>query len=170
MEESETITGSGTDRLLKPILYYCRRRLRRKPTLPKSHVICNHHVIQHDFDVMFIATNVLDEANRVERKITPLNREMSGLILPHNHHGRHSEERGTVTGTELEENKFGFVGRNLAEIWSNLIIDNYSNVAEYIEPAISEFMEKNLSSREQNYVVGYPHAIKLILKADREIL
>lgn len=70
--------------------------------LLKSHVISIHCVIQHDFYVTFIATNVLDEANRVERKITPLNREMSGVILPHNHDCSHLEERGNNTDTGLE--------------------------------------------------------------------
>lgn len=72
-----------------------------------------------------------------------------------------------IFGTEQEEHNFGFVGRTLSEIWSHLIIDNYSNVAEYIEPAISELLEKNLSSREQNYVVGYPRVIKPIPNTDR---
>jgi hypothetical protein len=135
----------------------------------KSHKVCIHHVIQRDFDVTFIAKNVVDEDDRVERKITPLNRETSGVILPHNHNDSHLEERGNTTDTELEENNFGFVGRTLAEIRSHLIIDNYSNVAEYIEPAILELVEKNVSSRVQNYVVGYPLALKPILNADREI-
>ena len=90
-------------------------------------------------------------------------------MLPHNHHGSHLEERGNTTDTELKENNFGFVGRTLAETWPHLIMDNYSNVAEYIEAAISELVEKKLSSREQNYVVGYLRAFKPIFNADREM-
>lgn len=80
------------------------------------------------------------------------------MILPHDHNGSNLD-------VELEENNFGFVGRTLAEIWSHLIIDNYPNV----EPAISEAVEKNLSSREQNYVVEYMCAIKPTPNADREM-
>ena len=46
-----------------------------------------HHFLWYDFDALFIATNATGKSafNRVERKMVPLSKELTGLILPHDH-------------------------------------------------------------------------------------
>ena len=48
-----------------------------------------HHFLRYDFDALFIATNVPGRSafNRVERKMAPLSKELTELILPHDHYG-----------------------------------------------------------------------------------
>jgi hypothetical protein len=73
------------------------------------------------------------------------------LILPHDHYGTHLDDRGNTTDTELEKKNFGFAGKTLAEIWSNMVIDDYPTVGEYVNPAESELAEENLLKKDQNW-------------------
>ena len=52
-----------------------------------------HHFVQNNLDAYFIATNAPGRSafNRVERRMAPLSKELSGLILPHDNYGSHSE-------------------------------------------------------------------------------
>ena len=51
----------------------------------------------------------------------------------------------------LEEKNFAFAGKTLAEIWSEMVIDGYPTVAEYIDPNLSEIQEEELISKDQNW-------------------
>lgn len=50
-----------------------------------------HMFQKYDFDAYFIATNAPHHSafNRVERRMAPLSRELTGIILPHDHFGNH---------------------------------------------------------------------------------
>ena len=70
-----------------------------------------HHFLWYDFDALFIATNAPGRSvfNRVERKMAPLSKELTGLILPHDHYGSHLKERGITIDAHFEKNfKFGY--------------------------------------------------------------
>jgi len=56
--------------------------------------------------------------NRVERKMAPLSRELSGLILPHDHYGSHLDKKGNAVDPQLEVKNFAFAGKALADVWS----------------------------------------------------
>ena len=83
--------------------------------------------------------------------MAPLSKELTGLILPHDHYGSHLNERGNTIDSELEKTNFKFAGDTLAEIWSQLIVDNFPTVAEYIDPTESELQEQNFMSRDQKW-------------------
>ena len=63
-----------------------------------------HHFVQKNLDAYFIATNAPGRSafNRVERRMAPLSRELSGLILPHDKYGSHLNDRGLTIDTNLE--------------------------------------------------------------------
>ncbi|GBP40850.1 hypothetical protein EVAR_88911_1 [Eumeta japonica] len=106
------------------------------PRYPKviSHAI--HNFVNHDLDAIFIFTNAPGRSafNRVERSMASLNRELSGLILPHDSYGTHLDEQGRTKDHDLEKKNFQKAGEVLAEVWSNMVIDGNGVVAEYVEP------------------------------------
>lgn len=106
------------------------------PRFPK--VISNaiNHFHEYDLDVIIIFTNAPGRSafNRVERRMAPLSRELSGLILPHDSCGTHLDSSGRTINKVLEKQNFRKAGEILAEIWSNMVIDNHSVVAQYVEP------------------------------------
>lgn len=123
------------------------------PRYQKVITVAVHHFLQHDFDTLFLATNAPGRSafNRVERKMAPLSKELTGFILPHDRYGSHLNERGITVDVDLEKENFKFAGNTLAEIWSHLIVDDFPTVAEYIEPTESELPEQNLLSRDQKW-------------------
>ncbi|CAG5001392.1 unnamed protein product [Parnassius apollo] len=106
------------------------------PRYPKviSHAI--HHFVKHDLDAIFIFTNAPGRSafNRVERRMAPLSRELSGLIFPHDFYGSHLDEQGRTKDHDLEKMNFQKAGKVLAEVWDNMVIDGHDVVAEYVEP------------------------------------
>lgn len=65
--------------------------------------------------------------------MAPLSKELTGL---HDHYDSHLNERGMTIDVDLEKSSFKFAGNTLTKIWSQLIVDNFPTVAEYIEPAV----------------------------------
>lgn len=94
------------------------------------------HFKKHDLDAYFIATNAPGRSafNRVERRMAPLSRELTGLILDHQHFGSHLNSQNKTTDVELEKRNFQHAGEVLSEIWSSIEIDKFPVFAEYINP------------------------------------
>lgn len=71
-----------------------------------------HEFITFNLDAIFIATNAPGRSafNRVERRMAPLSRELSGLILPHEHYGSHLNSAGFTIDDDLEKENFKFAG------------------------------------------------------------
>ncbi|CAH0563025.1 unnamed protein product [Brassicogethes aeneus] len=99
-----------------------------------SHAV--NHFVEHDLDAIFVFTNAPGRSafNRVERRMAPLSRELSGLILPHDYYGSHLNAQGKTIDPNLEKNNFQKAGEVLAEVWNSMVIDGHDVVAEYIEP------------------------------------
>ena len=110
------------------------------PRYEKAISVAIHHLIEHDMDVFFVATNApgCSAYNRVERRMAPLSRELAGLMLPHEHFGSHLDVEGKTVDDALEKTNFDFAGCTLSEVWSGLTIDGYEVESEYIEPDSSE--------------------------------
>jgi hypothetical protein len=94
------------------------------------------HFKKYDLDAIFIATHTPGQSayNAVERRMAPLSRDLTGLILPHKHYGSHLDSNGTTINSKLELLNFEKAGEILAEIWSETVIDNHPVFAKYIEP------------------------------------
>lgn len=106
------------------------------PRYPKVLANAIQHFTKHDLDGLFMFTNAPGRSafNRVERRMAPLSRELSGVILPHDSFGSHLDDRGRTIDKDLEKKNFRKAGEVLAEIWGNVVIDGKSVVAEYVEP------------------------------------
>ncbi|BFZ21940.1 hypothetical protein BsWGS_24979 [Bradybaena similaris] len=154
LKEFDVITRSGIDGQVKPILVLTvDGGPDENPRYQKVIKVAVHHFLQHHFDAVFIATNAPGRSafNRVERKMAPLSNELTGLILPHDHYGNHLNERGVSIDADLEKKNFKFAGITLAEIWSQLIVDTFSTVAEFIDPTESELLENQLLFKDHKW-------------------
>lgn len=91
-----------------------------------------HHFLSCDLDAVFVACNAPGRSafNRVERRMAPLSRALSGIILPHEHFGTHLDKQGRTIDSDLEKKNFSFAGTALAEVWSDIVIDGHVTVAE----------------------------------------
>lgn len=152
LNEFDSITKSkGT---VKPILVFTvDGGPDENPRYQKAIRVGIHHFCKHDLDAVFFATNAPGRSafNRVERRMAPLSHELSGVILPHEKYGSHLNERGETIDAALEKKNFEFAGKCLAEIWSNLSVDNFPCVAEYIDPDKSELAEDALLAQDQKW-------------------
>ena len=108
LKEFDVITRSGIDRMVKPILVSTvDGGSDENARYGKVIKVAVHHFLQYDFDAVFIATNAPGRSsfNRVERKMAPLSKELTGLILglPHDHYGSHLNDRGVTIDADLEK-------------------------------------------------------------------
>ena len=60
-------------------------------------------------------------------------------------------ERGITIDANLMKKNFKFAGVTLAEILSQIIVDKFPTVAEYIEPTESELLEEKILSTNQKW-------------------
>jgi hypothetical protein len=106
------------------------------PRYPKVLLQAISHFKKYDLDSIFIATHAPGQSayNAVERRMAPLSRDLTGLILPHEHYGSHLDSNGTTIDLDLEILNFEKAGRTLAEIWSESVIDTYPVIVNYIKP------------------------------------
>lgn len=73
------------------------------------------------------------------------------MILPRDAYGSHLDDQGRTIDVELEKKNFEFAGKTLAEVWSQLVIDDYAVVAEFVEPKQSEMDPKTLMPIDQEW-------------------
>jgi hypothetical protein len=83
--------------------------------------------------------------------MAPLSKELSGLVLPHDHFGSHLNDQGVTIDDDLERENFKFAGQSLAEIWSEVAIDGYPTVAKFIDPSESEMEAGAIQSKDADW-------------------
>ncbi len=71
--------------------------------------------------------------NRVERRMAPLSHDVSGIILPHEHHGTHLNDSGETIDEALEKRNFKKAGEVLAGIWRKTVINKNPVDAKWCE-------------------------------------
>ena len=71
-------------------------------------------------------------------------KDLSGVLLPHDHFGTHINSQGKTINTDLERKNFAHAGKLLAEIWSDTVIDGHPTGSEFIdgEPDIETHQKK----------------------------
>lgn len=86
--------------------------------------------------MIFLATNAPDRLtfNAVEIRMAPLSRHLAGVILTHDHFGTHLDASGQTINTEKEKKIFDAAENVLAEIWNDVMIDNFPVIAKYVHP------------------------------------
>ena len=152
LEEFDIVTKDPSNKMIKPILIMSvDGGPDENPRYQKVIDVAIHHFVKQNIDAMFVATNAPGRSayNRVERRMAPLSRELSGLILPHEHFGSHLDTQGRTIDEELEKLNFKYAGETLSEIWKQVSIDNFPTVAEYIVPEKSELEVENVIIKDQ---------------------
>ena len=71
------------------------------------------YFLSQDLDAFFLATNAPGRSafNLVERGMVRFNKELSGLVLPHDNFGSHLNAKGETIDKELEKKMLGMLGR-----------------------------------------------------------
>ena len=78
------------------------------PRFPKTITYVIDFFKNHNLDALFWATNAPGRSafNRVERRMAPLSRQLSGVVIPHDKFGSHLNTSGKTINTELEKKNF----------------------------------------------------------------
>ena len=79
--------------------------------------------------------------NPVERRMVPLLKDIAGITSPFDTFGSHLNAANETIDINLEIKYFEAAGKILAEIWSELFIDNHPVVASYTSPPEKEHDE-----------------------------
>ena len=104
------------------------------PRFPKTLAAAYRTFIENNLDAIFVACHAPGQSayNAVERRMAPLSRDLSGLILPHDYYGSHLDHNGKTSDPELEKSNFAKAGDALAEVWSATVIDGHTVTASYV--------------------------------------
>lgn len=91
---------------------------------------------KYNLDAFILVTQAPGQSTYgiVERRLSLLSHDLSGLVLPHNYFGTHLNMSGLTIDADLEKRNFKKTGETLAEVWSMNMIDRQPVVAEYIDP------------------------------------
>ena len=106
------------------------------PRYPKIISRAIEHFKYHNLDALFLVTNAPGRSafNRVERRMAPLSKQLSGVVIPHSQFGSHLNGSGKTIDTDLEKKNFEYARNLLADLWNDLIIDKHPVYAKYISP------------------------------------
>ena len=94
---------------------------------------------RHGLDAIYVFCNApgLSAYNKVERRMAPLSKDTSGIILPFDTFGSHLNASNKTIDIDLEKKNFKAAGEILASVWSETVIDGHPVYAEF-RPAGSE--------------------------------
>ena len=133
------ITGSTTE--VKPILVKSVDGGPNKNPRFFNNIVMGCKTFKElDLDCYIEVTNApgLSAYNRCERRMYHLSKEMTALVLPYQTFGSHLNSSGVTIGEDLEKDNFKAAGKVLSEVWTNLVIDSYPVVAEFIDTPPSD--------------------------------
>jgi hypothetical protein len=137
----------------------------QNPRYQKTIDIAIDNFVKNKLDALFIATNApgCSAFNPVERRMAPLSKELSGVILPHEEFGSHLKNGQTVD-KDLELKNFEHAGSVLAEIFSNVTIDGHATVAEYIKPAASGINQLMFIHKDEQWKANHIRSSQYFLQ------
>lgn len=122
------------DNQVKPILIFSvDGGPDENPRYQKTISFAVQHFKNYNLDALFLVTNAPGRSayNRVERRMAPLSKQLSGLILEHDHFGSHLDNSGRTIDDDLELQNFEHAGQLLAQVWSEMVIDDYPVYSVY---------------------------------------
>lgn len=120
----------------------------QNPRYPKTIAVAADTFKKQNLDVLLIHTLApgLSAYNNVERRMAPLSKELSGVVLPFESYGSHLDSSGKTINKTLEKKNFKKSGELLSKIFSNMVIDKEPVVAEYLE-------DKKLVSFQLKFII-----------------
>ena len=101
------------DHQLKPLLIvFTDGGPDENPRFPKARQCYSDLFLKNNLDALFVATNAPGHSafNPIERRMAPLSRNLSGLILPHQYYGKHLDDNGKTIDKDLEKQNFQRAG------------------------------------------------------------
>lgn len=152
---------------LKPILVcFVDGGPDENPRYPKTIQVAIHHFVKNDYDARFIATNAPGRSafNPVERRMAPLSKVLSGLILSHEHFGSHLDKSKKTIDSELEERNFFHAQEVLSERFESIKIDGHNVVSEAIAPNASEMAQDEIMFKDQQWTSHHVRSSQYLLQ------
>ena len=112
------------------------------PRFPRTLDAAIQNFKELDFDVMLVSTLAggMSAYNNVERRMAPLSKALAGVLLLHDTCGTHLNSSRKTVDVDLEKRNFKVAGEILAQIWSEISLDSFPIVSEYLESETLEAM------------------------------
>ena len=134
--EFDSLTKTALNTVKPVVIIFSDGGPDENPRYSKVKQYAIQHFKKYNLDAIFIVTNAPGRSayNRVERRMAPLSKRLSEVILEHEHYGSHLNFSGKTIDDGLETLNFEHAGETLGELWSDTIIDGYGVVAEYSSP------------------------------------
>lgn len=115
---------------------------------------------KHDLDGVYIFTNASGRSahNLVQKRVVPLSRALSGLVLQH-HYGSLLDDNANTLNTDMEMTNFEYAGETIVEIWSEMKINRFNVIVDYIrspenigelQQIADQYWYLNLARQSQN--------------------
>lgn len=97
---------------------------------------------------MFVVINAPGRSalNRVEHRMAPLSKQLTGVVQPHDKYGTHLYTKGKTSNPKLELKNFQAAGETLADLWSELVIDSFTVIARYEGPEAEAVVPKSVDA------------------------
>ncbi|KAH7678469.1 hypothetical protein AAVH_41630, partial [Aphelenchoides avenae] len=91
------------------------------PRFPKTLLAWAVVFKEFDLDYLMVATHAPGQSafNAVDRRMAPLSKDLTGLILSYDTFGSQLDQSGKTVDAEKERQNFAAAGEVHAEIWSN---------------------------------------------------
>ena len=83
-----------------------------------------------------------------ERRMAPLSRQLTTVILDHQHFGSHLNSSRITVDLELERKNFSHAGNRLADLFAEMVLDGHETFAKYVTPS-QDKDNPNLSARDK---------------------
>ena len=103
------------------------------------------HSKKYNLDTLLISTHApgLSAYNQVQKRMAPLSKILSGILLPHETFETHLDSSRKTIDTNLEKRNFKTAGEILAKVWEEIVLDNFLVMADYIENAAKDPADLN---------------------------
>ena len=103
------------------------------------------HSKKYNLDTLLISTHApgLSAYNQVQKRMAPLSKILSGILLPHETFETHLDSSRKTIDTNLEKRNFKTAGEILAKVWEEIVLDNFPVMADYIENAAKDPADLN---------------------------
>ena len=97
--------------------------------------VAAQHSKKNNFDALPISIMLqkMSAYSQVEQQMALFSKASAGLVLPHGTFGLHLDFHRWRVDLELEKQSFEKAGEVLAEVWNELMIDNFPVLCEYLE-------------------------------------
>ena len=69
-----------------------------------------------------------------ERRMAPLSKQLTGVVLDHKHFGSHLSSSKLTLNLDLEKKNFQHAGERLGKLFEEMVLDKNKTVASYVKP------------------------------------